>query len=96
MNEGFQNRLFRVFTIVLVLLVLVGGMVLAWPKFSLSRELKRKDAELARKIEEKKLEIAELQSNQRRFRTDSEFVEAIARKQHRVFPGELVFIFDDK
>ena len=30
-----------------------------------------------------------------RFRTDSEFVENIARQNRRVFPGELVFKFED-
>ena len=32
--------------------------------------------------------------NQRRFKTDADFVERIARQNHRVFPGDLVFIFD--
>ena len=46
-------------------------------------------------LEEKKKEIARLVENQRRFRTDPDFVEAIARRNRRVFPGELVFIFED-
>ena len=96
MSEDFHNRFFKILTMVLVMLVLVGGMVFAWPYFTQRRALKRKDADLQTRIEEKKREISVLQENQRRFRTDSEFVESIARQNHRVFPGELVFIFDDK
>lgn len=96
MNDGFKNRFFKVFTAVVVLAILVAGMVCAWPYFVRGRALKRKDADLAQRIELKKKEISQLQEYQRRFRTDSEFVELIARQKHRVFPGELVFIFDDK
>ena len=39
-------------------------------------------------------EIAQLRDYQRRFRTDKDFVETIARQNHRVFPGELVFLFE--
>ena len=42
-----------------------------------------------------KIEIAKLLDNQRRFRTDPDFVEHIARQNHRVFPGELVFMFNE-
>ena len=49
--------------------------------------------EMSALIEAKKQEIAALVENQRRFRTDRDFVESIARKKDRVLPGELVFIF---
>lgn len=96
MNDGFKNRFFKLLTAVVVLTILVIGMVCAWPYFVRGRALKRKDAELALRIEEKKTEIARLQDYQRRFRSDSEFVELIARQNHRVYPGELVFIFEDR
>ena len=47
------------------------------------------------RIEEKKREIAKLIENQNRFRSDRDFVEQIARRNGRVFPGELVFVFED-
>ena len=50
--------------------------------------------ELQERIDRKKREIAELVENQRRFKTDADFVEKIARQNHRVLPGELVFIFE--
>ena len=95
MQEGYKDKILRVFAIALVLLILVVGFVTAWPTYVESRGLRRRDAELAARIETKRQEIEELKNNQRRFRTDSDFVEAIARKNRRVFPGELVFIFED-
>ena len=52
------------------------------------------NAELQEEIDRRKRAIAKLVENQRRFKTDSDFVEKIARQNQRVFPGELVFIFE--
>ncbi len=79
----------------LVLVIFIGGLVVAWPSYLRSCALKRQDAELSARIERKKAEIAQLIENQRRFRTDRDFVEASARLNNRVFPGELVFIFEE-
>ena len=95
MKESFKDKIGRFVTVVLVIGVAVGGLVTAWPNYLRSRSLKRQDAELAERLEEKKREIAKLKEYQNRFRTDSEFVENIARQNHRVFPGELVFKFED-
>ena len=73
----------------------VGGAVSVWPTYQRGKELKRQDAELTQRIEEKKREIAKLVENQNRFRSDRDFVEQIARRNGRVFPGELVFVFED-
>ena len=96
MKEGFKERIFRAFTVALVLLVLVGGLVVARPSYMRSRALKRRSQEMSSLIEAKKQDIAVLLENQRRFKTDRDFVEAIARKNGRVLPGELVFIFADR
>ena len=37
----------------------------------------------------------DFREKQRRFNTDREFVESLARQNRRVYPGELVFIFDE-
>lgn len=95
MQEGFKDKVLRVFTLVLVLGIIVVGSIAAWPTYVRSRALKREDAELAERIEKKRREIEELKTFQRRYRTDSAFVEKIARRNRRVFPGELVFIFED-
>ena len=95
MQEGFRDKVLRVFTVILVLAILVGGFVVAWPTHVRARALKRRDSELSAQIEQKRQKIEDLRTAQRRFRTDSAFVEAIARENNRVFPGELVFIFED-
>lgn len=77
-----------------MLLIIIGGVVMMYPNYRQSESLKRKNAELQECIDRKKREISKLVENQRCFRTDSDFVEMIARQNHRVFPGELVFVFD--
>ena len=57
--------------------------------------IRAEHARFLKQIEEKQAEIAAIREKQRRFNTDREFVEALARQNRRVYPGELVFIFDD-
>ena len=94
MNESLKDKVARYLTYALLLLIIVGGLVMMYPNYRRSEALKRQNAELQQRIDEKKREIAQLLDNQRRFRTDADFVETIARQNHRVFPGELVFIFE--
>ena len=95
MTDGFKDKVAKILTIVLLAVIGVGGAFSVWPTYLRGRSLKQQDAELSRRIEEKKREIAKLIDNQKRFRTDSDFVEMIARQNRRVYPGELVFIFEE-
>lgn len=95
MALSMKDRILRYSTVVLLLAILVGGLVIAWPSYRRNCALRRQDAELTRQIDQMRQEIAALVENQRRFRTDADFVETIARQKRRVFPGELVFIFED-
>ena len=81
------------FTLAMIAGIVVGGLILVFPSYSRGRELRRQ--ELRAQIAEKKREIAQLAENQRRFKVDPDFVESIARQNRRVFPGELVFIFEE-
>ncbi len=94
MKEGLREKFFKGFTVTLVLVILIGGLVVAWPDYQRRQAILEKDLELSTLIEEKKAAIEELKKNQERFSTDRDFVEAIARQNNRVFPGELVFIFE--
>ena len=94
MNESLKDRIARYLTYAALLLIIVGGAVMMYPNYRRSEALKQQNAELQERIVEKKREIAQLLDYQRRFRTDADFVETIARQNHRVFPGELVFIFE--
>jgi len=94
MNEGLKENVLRFLTGFVLVLIIIGGLVMMYPDYRRSESLKRQNAELQAKIDRKKAEIATLVENQRRFRTDADFLEMIARQNHRVFPGELVFIYE--
>lgn len=93
-GASIREKAVNYLTVFILLAIIAGGVALMMPDFQRSQALARDNAELQKVIESRKREIEDLKSNQRRFRTDSDFVEMIARQNHRVFPGELVFIFD--
>lgn len=95
MVEGLKDKVLRGVTVALLLVIVIGGTVMVYPSFRRCQALKVQDRELQARIDEKKREIATLVDNQRRFRADADFVESIARQNRRVFPGELVFVFED-
>ena len=94
MNDSFKERFVRILTVCVLLLIVVGGLVMMYPNYRRAQSLRRENAELQEMIDNKKREIATLIENQRRFKSDKDFVELIARQNRRVFPGELVFTFD--
>jgi len=94
MNIGLKEKVLRLLTGFVLFLIVIGGLVLMYPDYQRSAALKLRNAELQEQIDRKKAEIATLMENQRRFKTDADFVEMIARQNHRVFPGELVFIYE--
>lgn len=95
MADGFKEKFAKIVTISLLAVIGVLGALSVWPTYLRGRSLKAQDEDLARRIEEKKREIARLVDCQKRFRTDPDLVERIARQNGRVYPGELVFIFED-
>jgi cell division protein FtsB len=96
MKEGFKEKFLRIFTISALVMIIGGGLVMVYPTYRRGQSLKAQNAELQAKIDAKKREIATLEENQRRFREDADFVESIARQNRRVFPGELVFVFEEE
>ena len=95
MNDGLKEKVAKIVTISLLAIIGALGALSVWPTYLRGQSLKRQDAELSRRIEEKKREIARLIDFQKRFNTDPDLVERIARQNGRVYPGELVFIFED-
>ncbi len=75
--------------------VVAAGAIFCVPKFNRGDSICRKREEIARRINAKRAEIARLRENRERFKKDPAFVEYVARKARRVFPGETVFIFED-
>ena len=84
------------FTGILVVLVLGFGVAKLVPKYRQFVSLRGQVAERERKIAVCREKIAEVNEMQRRFASDSEFVEAVARQNHRVYPGEIVFVFEGR
>jgi len=95
MTDGFKDRIWRGGTMSLLAIIVFIGAYMAWPTYLRGKSLKEEDARLSRQIEEKKREIERLRDLQKRFRTDPDLVERIARQNGRIYPGELVFIFED-
>ena len=93
MND-LKEKVLKTLTGCILLLIVIGGLVMMYPNYRRPESLKRQNTELQQTIDRKKKEIAELRENQRRFRTDPDFVELIARQNRRVFPGEVVFTFE--
>ena len=94
MNESFKDIAVRYLTYFVLALIVVVCAMMMYPDYRRSESLKQQNAELQEQIDRRTREIAQLVENQRRFKTDADFVEKIARQNHRVFPGELIFIFD--
>ena len=89
------DKFSRFMFVVLIAGIVVAGAVACYPRYMRMKGLAQEKARYLQLVEEKKAEIAELKEQQRRFSTDRGFVEKLARRNHRVYPGELVFIFED-
>ena len=89
------DRISRLVFIVLFVGIVAAGAVASYPRYTRMKGLSQQKARVLQLVEEKKSEIAELKEQQRRFSVDRGFVEKLARRNRRVYPGELVFIFDD-
>jgi len=89
------DTLFRFFFVVAFVVIAVAGVALTVPKIRRAQGLAEQRLSILRQIEEKQSEISEIKGMQRRFNTDRAFVEGLARRNHRVYPGEMVFTFDD-
>lgn len=94
MNKYLAN-VFKILFVALFVAIVTATVVIALPKYRHARDLMAEKERLMRRIDEKRAEIAEIKTKQHRFNTDREFVETLARQNRRVFPGELVFVFDD-
>lgn len=91
----FIDRLSRFAFLVLFVGIVAAGAVASYPRYRRMKGLAAEKARVLKLIDEKKAEIAELRERQQRYSSDRGFVEKLARRNRRVYPGELVFIFDD-
>ena len=95
MNVVVKDKVLNLGTLLLAMGIIATGVSFLLPLYAKERALKAKSDEFTRLIEEKRREIRDLHEKQNRFRNDPDFIETIARQNNRVYPGELVFIFED-
>lgn len=95
MREETKEKLYSGIVLALVLAALTTGLVQVAPVFRRYCELKRQVRDREERKAETERRIAEIGEKRRRFATDREFVESIARQNRRVYPGEIVFVFED-
>lgn len=93
--KNLFDRLFQGLFVVVFAAIVATGLVITLPKYRQAAGLEETCADLQRRIDLKKAEIAAVKEKQVRFRTDREFVEGLARENRRAFPGELVFTFEN-
>lgn len=94
MNKFF-DKLFLVLFFCAFFCLVGAGVMITYPKYHQALGLEKERARILQQIEDKKVEIASIRERQRRFNTDREFVEMLARQNRRVYPGEIVFVFED-
>lgn len=94
MRGGVSGKIFLGLVLAGILFFVVFSVSIDVPMFRRYRLAKERRAELHARNDRLKERLAGLRSNQERFRTDPEFVERLARKNRRLAPGEIVFVFD--
>lgn len=88
------EKLFHGLFVMAFCLIVALGFAVTLPKCRQLAGLKQERQRLHERIAARNAEIAAVREKQNRFRSDREFVESLARENRRVFPGELVFLFD--
>lgn len=94
--QPFIRILVRVAIAAIVILLVAMTTSVFIPKYHQMCGLDNKCHSLRGRVEAKQREIHQIRENQGRLLSDPEFVARIAHQNRRVFPNELVFVFDDK
>lgn len=88
------NKFLLFLSIVACIVCAVFAYIINRPQTEKRQRLEEQRIELEKSIEEQKREIAKIKEDCSRFESDPEFVERQARKNHRIRPGEIEFIFE--
>ena len=94
-RDTFKEKVCRSILALMTAILFIGFAMTFIPVYKRNMALRQEDARLLRQIAAKTAQIERLRECRRRFKVDSDFVEAIARQAKRVYPGELVFIFKE-
>ena len=94
--QPFVRILVRVAIAISILLLMAGTASVFLPKYHQMCGLENRCRSLRGRVEAKQREIHQIREYQGRLLSDPDFVARIAHQNRRVFPNELVFVFDDK
>ena len=95
MKEQTKDKIYTVSTVVVIIAILLVGVFNWLPVLRHRLGLKNKEAAILAEIEEVNRENLEYSERIRRFQSQSEQVESVARQDHRVYPGEVVYVFPE-
>ena len=94
MGSSVSSKIFLGLVLAGILFIIGFSVSVDVPLFQRYQRAKEQRSELHEQNARLKEKLAKLRSNQERFRTDPEFVARLARKNRRLVPGEIVFVFD--
>lgn len=93
-DQPKSSKILSITGIIVLGIVGVSSYLYSKPLAEERAKLESQRHDLALEVAAERAKINELNNNCYRFENDPEFVERIARKNHRVLPGETEFIFD--
>lgn len=93
--EQFFKKLVQIAWVAAAVLVVIGGVYFCLPQIQQLRGLENQKQDLLHQIDLRDRSIRTIKQNQLRFRNSPEFIEQLARKENRIAPNEIVFIFDE-
>lgn len=93
--QDFLKILKRFAILACVILLAVACITVFGPKYRTMCGLESRCRFLRAQVENKQRDIHTIRENEGRLLTDPEFVARIAHQNRRVFPNEVVFVFND-
>lgn len=94
--QALLKLLVRVAIVAAAVLLVVGLTTVFIPKYRQMRGLEARCRVLRGQVDAKQRDIHRIKVNQSRLLTDPEFVARVAHQNRRMFPNEIVFVFDDR
>ena len=93
MTSSIGSRILTGVAVAVLVLTTVCAVRFNCPQYRAYKESMAHRARLQAENAASNEELATLRRNQERFVNDEEFVMRVARQNHKLFPGEILFIF---
>jgi hypothetical protein len=94
--QPFIRALLRLTVAASILLLAAGTFSVFVPKYKTMCGLDHRCKSLSGRVDAKTSEIHLIRENQARLHSDPEFIARIAHMNKRVYPNELVFVYDER